>query len=149
MEIISIRKNPEYRDQAISYFQQNWPGVMPEIYNDAISHSIDARHSLPQWYLLKAGTEIIGCAGLVTNDFISRGDLYPWICAVFIDQQYRGNAYSSLLIEKAKSDAKQAGFGYVYLSTEHVGLYEKYGFKYIGKGYHPWGTASRIYEIKL
>jgi N-acetylglutamate synthase-like GNAT family acetyltransferase len=149
MKIISIRENPDYKDKAIAYFQESWPSVMPEIYMDSISHSINARDCLPQWYLLQNDHQIIGCAGLITNDFISRGDLYPWINALFIDPNYRGNAYSSLLIEQAKTDAKIAGFKYLYLSTGHVGFYEKYGFTYIGQGYHPWGEKSRIYEIKL
>lgn len=122
---------------------------MPIIYEDSITHSIEARNSLPQWYLLEKDSEIIGCAGLITNDFISRGDLYPWICALFIDEKQRGNAYGKLLIEYAKADAKEAGFEYLYLCTEHVGYYEKYEFKYIGLGYHPWGGESRIYEINL
>ena len=104
---------------------------------------------MPQWYLLKKDNEIIGGAGLITNDFISRGDLYPWICAIFIEEEYRGNAYSSLLIDKAKKDTKAFGYEYLYLSTSHIGFYEKYNFKYIGQGYHPWGEDSRIYEIKL
>jgi len=122
---------------------------MPIIYEDCISHSIDARDSLPQWYLLKKEDEIIGCAGLITNDFISRGDLYPWICGIFIEEKQRGKAYGSMLIDKAKMDTKMAGFEYLYLCTEHIGYYEKYGFKYIGQGYHPWGEESRIYEIKV
>lgn len=92
---------------------------------------------------------MIGCAGLITNDFISRGDLYPWFNALFIDEKHRGNAYGSLLLEYTNQDAKKAGFEYLYLCTKRVGYYEKYGFKYIGQGYHPWGGASRIYEIKL
>ncbi|WP_242117361.1 GNAT family N-acetyltransferase [Aestuariivivens sediminicola] len=149
MKIISVRKNPEFKDEAIAYFQKSWPDVMPVIYEDCISHSITARNALPQWYLLLNEDRIIGCAGLITNDFISRGDLYPWINALFIDKMHRGNAYGTLLIEYAKRDAKAAGFEYVYLCTEHIGYYEKYGFQYIGKGYHPWGGASRIYEIEL
>ena len=149
MNIISIRKHPEYKDEAISYFQEKWPSVLPIIYEDCINHSINAKNSLPQWYLLKKGHDTIGCAGLITNDFISRGDLYPWINALFIDENHRGHAYGSLLIDQAKADAKEFGFDYVYLSTEHVGYYEKYGFSYIGNGYHPWGGESRIYEIKL
>ena len=147
MKIISIREHTNFKDEAIAYFQKSWPDVMPKIYDDSISHSINARDNLPQWYLLKVQDEIIGCAGLITNDFISRGDLYPWICALFIEEKHRGNEYGSLLIEKAKSDAKIAGFEYVYLCTEHIGYYEKYGFKYVGQGYHPWGEESRIYEI--
>ncbi len=149
MEIISIRDKPTYRDRAIAYLQKCWPSVRPEIYDDCIRHSIDARDHLPQWYLLMKEDEIIGCAGLITNDFISRGDLYPWICAVFIEESHRGNAYARLLMEKAKSDTKRFGYQYLYLSTEHVGYYEKYGFTYIGQGYHPWGEDSRIYEIKV
>ena len=149
MNIISIRENPDYKDKAIKYFQKNWKSVLPIIYEDCITQSIGARNSLPQWYLLEKDNEIIGCAGLITNDFISRMDLYPWVCAIFIDEKYRGNAYGSLLIEKARADSKKAGFGHLYLCTSHIGYYEKYNFKYIGQGYHPWGEDSRIYELEI
>lgn len=149
MKIISIRENPEYTQKAIQYFQQSWKSVLPIIYEDCISHSIGARNSLPQWYLLETEGKIIGGAGLITNDFISRGDLYPWICALFINEDYRGNGYAKLLMDKAKEDAAKAGFEYIYLSTSHIGYYERYDFTYIGQGYHPWGEESRIYELKL
>ena len=149
MEIISIRENPSYKDIAIKYFQQSWKSVLPIIYEDCITHSIDAKNSLPQWYILKKSGKTIGCAGLITNDFISRGDLYPWVCALFIEKNERGNAYSSLLLNKAKIDARKSGFKNLYLCTDHIGFYEKFGFKYIGQGYHPWGEESRIYEIEL
>lgn len=149
MRIISVRQHPEYKGVAIKYFQQSWNSVWPVIYEDAISHSINAQNDLPQWYLLEKKHKIIGCAGLITNDFISRGDLYPWVCALFIDENERGNSYSSLLLNKAKADAQRIGFDNLYLSTEHVGFYEKFGFEYIGQGYHPWKAESRIYKIKL
>lgn len=149
MKIISIRENPNYRDIAIEYFQQNWKSVWPIIYEDAISHALNAKNDLPQWYLLEKENKIIGCAGLITNDFISRGDLYPWVCALYIEEKERGNAYSSLLLEKAKIDSRKFGFNNLYLCTEHIGLYEKFGFEYIGQGYHPWHEESRIYGIKL
>ncbi len=149
MKLISVRENPEYKDKAIQYFQKSWKSVLPIIYEDCITHSINARNPLPQWYLLEKDDKLIGCAGLITNDFISRGDLYPWINAIFIEETHRGNRYSALLIEKAKQDAKKAGFEYVYLCTDHIGFYEKYNFKYIGQGYHPWDEESRIYEQKL
>ncbi|NAS13880.1 GNAT family N-acetyltransferase [Poritiphilus flavus] len=149
MRIISIRENPEYKDIAIRYFQEHWKSVWPVIYEDSINHSIHARNNLPQWYLLEKEDEIIGCAGLITNDFISRGDLYPWICGLFIAENHRGHEYSTLLIDRAKKDSKKFRYQYLYLCTEHVGFYEKYGFQYVGQGYHPWEEASRIYEIEL
>ncbi len=149
MNIISIRQHPEYKDLAIKYFQEKWQSVLPEIYEDCINHSIDAKSPLPQWYVLEKGGAIIGGAGLITNDFVSRMDLYPWICAIYIEEQHRGNNYGSLLLDYAKTDAKEADFEYLYLCTGHIGYYEKYGFNYIGQGYHPWGEESRIYRCKL
>ncbi len=149
VKIISVREHPEFKTKAIAYFQKSWKSVLPEIYEDAITHSISARNSLPQWYLLEKHNEIIGCSGLITNDFISRGDLYPWLCALFIEEPHRGNSYGLLLIEKVKMDAVRLGFEYLYLCTSLIGYYEQYGFVYIGQGYHPWGEASRIYELKL
>ena len=144
--IISVREQPEYADTAIAYFQSKWPDVPPIMYEDCIRHCLNASAPLPQWYLLLLDNEPIGGSGLITNDFISRGDLYPWICALHINERHRGNAYGSLLLEKSKEDCARLGFEHVYLATEHIGYYEKYGFRYIAQGYHPWGEESRIYE---
>lgn len=149
MKIISVRENPEYKQKAIQYLQQSWSEISPIIYENCITNCIHAKQSLPQWYLLEKENEIIGCAGMVTNDFISRMDLYPWLCALFIDEKHRGNNYAHLLIEKAKEDTKKFGFNYLNLCTDHIGYYEKFNFNYIGQGYHPWEEESRIYQIKL
>jgi N-acetylglutamate synthase-like GNAT family acetyltransferase len=149
VKIISIRENPEYKSRAISYFQQKWKSVWPIIYEDCINHCSGASSPLPQWYLLVNEDELIGCAGLITNDFISRMDLYPWVCAIYIEEKHRGHNYGASLVDKAKADTKSAGFARLYLSTDHIGYYEKMGFEYMGQGYHPWGEESRIYQCKV
>lgn len=149
MKIISVRENPAFKDITIEYFQKCWKGLNPIIYKDSISHAINAATPLPQWYLLVNTGEIIGCAGLITNDFISRMDLYPWLCALYIEPKHRGYNYASILIQRIKNDAKQFGFENLYLSTDHIGYYEKFGFEYLAQGYHPWGEESRIYQYNL
>src|SRR5690554_3596950 len=150
MKLISVRENPEYKDLAIQYFQRIWASESSnKVYEDCITHCIDVEAPLPQWYLLMDDERIVGCAGLITNDFISRMDLYPWVCALYIEKDYRGNGYGALLLEKAKEDAKQGGFSNLYLCSDHVGYYEKYGFSRIGTGYHPWGESSGIFKIAL
>lgn len=150
MKVISVRECPEYKDIAIKYFQSKWATENSmKVYDDCITNSITTSNPLPQWYLLMDNNKTIGCAGLITNDFISRMDLYPWICAIYIEEEYRGNGYGSILIEKAKKDAKINGFSNLYLCTDHIGYYEHYGFQYIGTGYHPWGDSSRIYTATL
>ena len=134
MQVLSVRENTGVKDLAIKYFQSKWGSEDSNmVYEDCITKCIDAESPLPQWYLLMDRDKIIGCAGLITNDFISRMDLYPW----------------ALLLEKAKEDAKQAGFLNLYLCSDHVGYYEKYGFLRIGTGYHPWGESSEIFQIRL
>jgi GNAT superfamily N-acetyltransferase len=150
MKVISIKKYPEYKNRAISYFQNIWASKdSMMVYDDCITNCITTPNPLPQWYLLMEDDKIIGGAGLITNDFISRMDLYPWVCAIFIEKEHRGNAYGSILLAQAKADAKAGGFSHLYLCTDHIGYYEKYGFEYIGIGYHPWGDSSRIYTATL
>ena len=150
MRIISVRACPQSLDRMIRYFQEKWASETSRmVYDDCIRHAVSATAPLPQWYLLAEGNKTIGCAGLITNDFISRMDLYPWLCALYIEPEHRGHAYSGLLIERAKADARAAGFPYLYLCSDHVGFYEKVGFDRIGTGYHPWGVTSGIFHAKL
>ncbi len=148
--VVSVRESPEYARAAVKYFREIWAGEdSMKLYEDCIMSSTDAKRPLPQWYLLLQKDEIIGGAGLITNDFISRMDLYPWICAVYVREDKRGHAYASRLLEKAKKDALAGGFDAVYVATDHTGFYEHYGFKYLANGFHPWGDSSRIYECVL
>lgn len=150
MTIVSVRKEQEFARTAIAYFQKQWASEESKmVYEDCIMNCLNTASPIPQWYLLYDEEKLVGCAGLVTNDFISRMDLYPWLCALYIEEEYRGNACGSLLIERIKADAAEAGYQNLYLCTDHVGYYEHYGFHYIAQGYHPWGESSRIYECHL
>lgn len=150
VEIVSVRENPEMCDTAIHYIASKWANEKSRpVYENCIGNCIHSASPLPQWYLLAVNDTICGCAGLIPNDFISRMDLFPWLCALFVEECFRGHAYGSLLIEKAKSDAMVLGYRNLYLATDHVGYYERYGFSYIGTGYHPWGESSRIYRTEL
>ena len=150
MRIISVRENPDWTERVIAYFQKHWASEdSAMVYDDCIRHCLDTASPLPQWYLLVDGDVIVGCAGLITNDFISRMDLYPWLCALYIEPEHRGHAYGSLLIEQGKKDAKAGGFSKLYLCSDHVGYYEHYGFRRIGTGYHPWGETSGIFEADV
>lgn len=148
MQIMNVRENPKYKEAAIKYFQNKWANENSmKVYEDSITNSIKTDSPLPIWYLmLESEDEIIGCAGLITNDFISRMDLLPWVCAIYIEENHRGNALGKELLLRAQADAKKIGYSKIYLCTDHIGYYEKYGFSYIGDGYHPWGSQSRIYE---
>lgn len=149
-ELISVREKPEALEENIAYFQRVWASeASMMVYDDAIRSTLMSDSTLPQWIVLKHQDQIIGCAGLIPNDFISRMDLWPWLCALHIDEAYRGRGLSRLLIEAMKQKATDLGFEHLYLCTDHVGYYERFGFEYLAMGYHPWGESSRIYAIPL
>ena len=149
IDVISIKESPQYLEEAISTFQRHWANEKSlMVYDDCLRNCITSTGDLPQWYLLRVNDMTVGCVGLITNDFISRMDLYPWICGLYIEKEFRGNEFGSLLLKKAVQDAHRFGYNTAYLCTDHEGYYEKYGFKYLAIGYHPWGETSKIYYIE-
>lgn len=108
MDMISVRQAPELAPRAIAYFQQHWATAETlMMYEDAINRSLGAANPLPQWYLLMANDRILGCAGLITNDFISRGELYPWLCALYVEETQRGRGYGTKLIEHVATETRR------------------------------------------
>jgi len=150
MTILSVRDNPGLAKAAISYFQKRWATEESKmVYEDCILSCLPSSSPLPQWYLLYDRDAIAGCAGLITNDFISRMDLWPWLCALYVEKEYRGHAYGGLLIGRVKEDAARLGYARLYLCSGLDGYYEKYGFTKTATGYHPWGETTNIFETDL
>lgn len=145
--IIGIRENPHYAEQAIKYFTECW-GIDERIYRDCITNSLTTSNKLPRFYLMMEDTRIIGGYGIIMNDFVSRQDLFPYLCALHIDEDKRGKELGSVLLEHGRKESNQLGFDKLYLCTDHKGYYERYNWKNIGEGYHPWNEASQIYEAE-
>lgn len=150
MQILSVREAPGRAEEFVAYFRKRWASEKSKpVYEDCIKNCLNSPSPLPQWYLLFENGRIAGCAGLIPNDFISRMDLWPWLCALYVEEDCRGRGLGALLIERCKQDAKKLGFPALYLCTDHIGYYERYGFEYLAQGYHPWGESSRIYEVQV
>ena len=96
-------------------------------------------------YILADGEKLISFCTLTQKDCISDDTLFPWIGVVFTAPQYRGNRYSGRLIDYACDKAKEQGYKNVYIATDHIGLYEKYGFTYIESRIDIYGEESRVY----
>lgn len=107
---------------------------------------LHAPSPLPQWFALMDGDEIAGGCGLITNDFNARQDLWPYLAALHVEEERRGDALGSLLLMHARHACAALGFPQLYLVTDHVGYYEKYDFEWIGTAADPFGGSSRLYR---
>ena len=74
---------------------------------------------------------MIGGLGVIENDFHSRRDLAPNICAVYTEEEYRGRGIAGRLLTMAVEDLKSKGITPVYLLTDHTGFYERYGWQFL------------------
>jgi len=151
MQIVNVKDYSRGLDKATEYIHGVWGNENNySFYYDAIKNSSLPGKPLPQFYLLIKNDEIIGCVALITNDFISRHDLYPWLASLFIDPEHRGRGYANLLMEHVEQEAKEAGFENIYLTTDHDGYYERYGWKRMEDGIDLFTSKpTRIYTKKL
>ena len=83
------------------------------------------------WYLCLDGEGIIGGLGVIENDFHDRKDLAPNVCAVYTEEACRGRGIAGQLLRLAVEDMRKAGVSQLYLVTDHVGFYERYGWEFL------------------
>ena len=74
--------------------------------------------------------------------------LTPWIGFVYTFTAFRGQRRGGELIDHACALAKADGFARVYVSTNEIGLYEKYGFTFLRQDRDVWGGETRVYVRK-
>ena len=78
-------------------------------------------------------------------DNIQPTDLTPWMGYIYTFPEHRGHHYLGYLFEEVERLARQDHVSQVYISTDHIGLYEKYGCEYLTEMEDVHGEPSRIY----
>jgi len=93
--------------------------------------------------------KICGYCTVSKTDCIPDISYTPYIGFLFVDELYRGKRLSQQLIQHAMDYLKTVGFEKVYLVSDHINLYEKYGFSVIDRKIAPWGSEEKIYVQDL
>ena len=139
----------------ITTWMYNWWGIKDGYSFEAVKcfmqHSLQ-KDRLPKTYGLFLNDTIIGMFHLTYEDLAVRPDIYPWLANVYIDEKYRKMGYSKNLLEGVKNIAQSSlEFNELFLYTKHIGLYEKFGWKYISQinTYKDESRMERLYKLDL
>lgn len=144
-EIRSIKDCPERSEEFKAYLSKAWSPVS----NTAIAQmnkSLATPNALPLTFLLMHNDRIMGFYQLIEQESLVQKDLSPWIAPLFIDESLRERGLGAALLLHARRTAGRIGYSKVFLTTDHIGYYEKHGFREIGLSTFEWGRPSKIYE---
>ncbi len=128
-ELVRLKDRPELEETAARWFHEKW-GVPLAAYMESMEASL-AGDRIQEWYLCLEGEKIIAGLGEIENDFHDRKELSPNICAVYTEKEYRGRGIAGRLLEYAVEDNRKRGIAPLYLVTDHVGFYERYGWEFL------------------
>ena len=127
-QFITLRDMPELKESAASWFHSKWH-VPEEAYLECMDAYLN-RETEYGWYLCLHNGRIIGGMGVIENDFHDRKDLSPNVCAVYTEEAFRGQGIAGRLLNMTVEDMRSKGISPVYLVTEHIGFYERYGWEF-------------------
>jgi len=128
MEIIKLEPGTAFWQKAID-FAQNCSWVAGKHFAQLLRENRFAA-----WEAAFAAIEdehVIGYCTLLKEDYYPENRYSPWISSVFVDEAYRGRRVSQKLIGAAEKYAKSIGIDTVYIPSDRIGFYEKYGYEKI------------------
>lgn len=125
---ITLRERPELKEYASEWFHSKW-GVPKEAYLECMEAYLNNETEYG-WYLCIDRDEIVGGMGVIENDFHNRKDLSPNVCAVYTEEAYRNKGIAGHLLNMVAEDMKIKGVTPLYLVTDHIGFYERYGWEF-------------------
>jgi predicted N-acetyltransferase YhbS len=152
LEIYNIKDKQEYLREVAILTQKEWgtKNLTEEEFDKKIEKKINKIISLldrPLYakLILIKDDNLVGFISIFPVDGEDRKDLSPWYATMYVKKEYRGNGYSKMLNDAILEEARRRGFKKIYLKTDLVNYYEKFGAKYIEK----LSNGESLYYIDL
>lgn len=151
LNIYNIKDKQEYIKEVAILTQREWGKYAnEEEFNIKIEKKIKKIIELldnPSYckLILLDDKELIGFISIFPSDGEERQDLTPWYATMYVKEEYRGFGYSKILNKAILDEAKNRGFDKIYLKTDLVNYYEKFGAKYM----EDLSNGEKLYYIEL
>lgn len=88
---------------------------------------------------------LVGFISIFPTDGDERCDLTPWYATMYVKEEYRKKGYSKILNRSILIEAKRKGFKKIYLKTDLINYYEKFGAIYM----EDLNNGEKLYYIEL
>ena len=150
MKIYNLFERKEYIRNYVECCVSEWGNTKDnfeyeEKVNRKINKILDGDNNLISCLILLDNDSLVGFISLFKTDGINREDLTPWYATMYISKNYRRKGYSSILNDAILKEAKMLGYDKVYLKSNLVNYYEKFGAKYM----EDLSNGEKLYYIEL
>ena len=156
MRIIRLENNNDDIINKICEWNYNWWEIKNNNSLEEVrcyfKHSLCKDNRLPQTFIALIKDEPVGMYQIsMSDDLVSRPNIYQWLVNVYVDEKRRGNGICRKLMNTVKENAKSISLNELYLYTKHVGLYEKFGWKFIEKvnTFKDDSSMERLYKLDI
>ncbi len=145
MEIINLKEKINYLEEYVSLCALEWgsPKSKEEVKKKV--SEILVNDKLISVLGLVCDDKLLGFISLFKYDGDERRDLTPWYATMYVKAECRGKGYSKLLNDAIMNEAKKLGYSKIYLKSDLVNYYEKFGAKYI----EDLECGEKLYYIDL
>lgn len=145
MNIISLKDDVRYLEEYVKLCALEWgnPKSDEEV-KLKVSKILESDKLISVLGLIEEDV-LIGFISLFKYDGDERCDLTPWYATMYVRSEYRGMGYSKKLNNAILDEARRLGYNKIYLKTDLVNYYEKFGAKYM----EDLECGEKLYYIDL
>lgn len=135
MKIINITNNTKYLKEYIALCYLEWSEKEKELteYIDYKLRKLKIENNIILILGLVDHNKLVGFISLLKKDGDCEVNLTPWYATMYVKKEYRGRGYSRILNDALLEKSKRLGYTKVYLKSNLINYYEKFGAIYIKK----------------
>ena len=146
MKVYNILEKKEYLKEVLDLELREWGTYSKENLAKKIN-KVNELLKLKNFakLILLDKDNLIGFISLFPTDGEERKDLTPWYATMYVKKEYRGKGYSKILNDALLNYAKEKGYQKIYLKTDLINYYEKFGAIYL----EDLKNGEKLYYIDL
>ncbi|ADL50816.1 GNAT family N-acetyltransferase [Clostridium cellulovorans] len=144
-----LADHKEYLDNVIEWLWKEFGNEDNYGFWESIVKNSLRKNQLPLTFIALMDNQLVGTVGLWRSDLLSRQDLYPWLSALFVKEQYRGKNIGQELQRFLIDYCREKGYEELFLYTDICNYYEKTGWQYLDDGIEYSGESIKIYKKEL
>ena len=135
MKIINITNNIKYLKKYIALCYLEWSEKEKKLteYIDYKLRKLKIENNIILILGLVDHNKLVGFISLLKKDGDCEVKLTPWYATMYVKKEYRGRGYSRILNDALLEKSKRLGYTKVYLKSNLINYYEKFGAIYIKK----------------